>query len=45
MLRMGTFQPLVPIMLVHEDIVYTKHLSIIQRLGGIAPVGEFDALF
>jgi hypothetical protein len=42
---MGTFQPLVPILLVHEDIVYTKHLSIRQKLGDLAPGGEYDALF
>lgn len=42
---MGTFQSLVPIMLVHEDIVYTQQFSTVREVCDLPPVGGLDVLF
>ena len=42
---MGTFQSLVPIMLVHEDIVYTQQFSTVRKVCDLPPVGGLDVLF
>jgi hypothetical protein len=42
---MGTFQSLVSVMLVHENIVYTQEFSTVREVHDLSPVGGLDVLF
>ena len=42
---MGTFQSLVSIMLVHENIVYTQQFSTVREAHDLPLVGGLDVLF